>query len=140
MDIRQLTPDFAVAPQITPEDVTTLKEAGFTTVICNRPDAEVPTDLSAAAMQAAVEAAGMTFVMNPVDGAAMTMENVEAQGTAADGAGPVFAYCRSGTRSCIVWALSRAGRMDTEAILDACTKGGYDVGHLRGQIETMAGL
>lgn len=138
MDIRHLTPTFAVSPQIALEDVAALKEAGFTTVICNRPDAEVPPELGSAAMQAAVEAAGMTFVLNPVDGAAMTMENVESQGAAADGDGPVFAYCRSGTRSSIVWALSRAGTMDTDAILSACAAGGYDLGHLRGQIEALA--
>ena len=138
MDIRHLTPTFAVSPQIAPEDAAELKEAGFTTVICNRPDHEVTPDIAAAAMQAAVEAAGMRFVLNPVDGAAMTLDNVEAQGAAAEGDGPVFAYCRSGTRSSIVWALSQAGKMETDAILAACAAGGYDLGHLRGQIDALA--
>ncbi|MEO0655334.1 MAG: TIGR01244 family sulfur transferase [Pseudomonadota bacterium] len=138
MDIRHLTPTFAVAPQITPEDVSALKDAGFATVICNRPDGEVTPDLGSEAMRAAVEAAGMTFILNPVDGAAMTLDNVDAQGAGAALGGPVFAYCRSGTRSSIVWALSQAGKMDVDAIIAACAKGGYDVAHLRGQIEALA--
>lgn len=138
MEIRQLTPDFAVSPQITSEDVEALKDAGFTTVVCNRPDHEVTPDIGAEAIRAAVEAAGMRFVLNPVDGAAMTLENVEAQGAAAQGDGPVFAYCRSGTRSSIVWALSQAGKMPTDDILAACAAGGYDMAHLRGQIEALA--
>ncbi|MEL6644138.1 MAG: TIGR01244 family sulfur transferase [Pseudomonadota bacterium] len=137
MDIRHLTSDFAVSPQIAPDDVQTLKDAGFTTIICNRPDHEVTPDISSEAIRTAAEAAGLRFVLNPVDGAAMTLDNVEAQGAAA-GDGPVFAYCRSGTRSSIVWAMSQAGKMDTDDILGACAAGGYDLGHLRGQIDALA--
>ena len=54
MDIRRLTPDYAVSPQIAPEDLAQIKAEGFTTVIDNRPDAEIPADLHASAMRAAV--------------------------------------------------------------------------------------
>jgi uncharacterized protein (TIGR01244 family) len=108
MDIRYLSPDYAVSPQIEPRDVARLKEAGFTTVICNRPDEEIPEALHAEALRAAVEGAGMTFVVNPIAKGGMSEENIAAQTAAMAGAaGPVFAYCASGNRSSIVWALTQ---------------------------------
>ena len=92
MDIRRLTPSYAVSPQILPEDVAVLKAEGFTTIICNRPDPEIAPHLHASAIGALVDAAGMTFVVNPVIGGAITTQNVEAQGDAIrEASGPVFA-------------------------------------------------
>ena len=140
MDIRPLSPDYAVSPQILPEDIAAIAQAGFTTVICNRPDTEVPGDLAAAALRPVVEAAGMVFVVNPVvGGGALTQENVDDQRDAIDGAtGKVLAYCASGNRSSIVWALALAGRQPTDALIDACTPYGYQVGQFRDVIETLA--
>ena len=114
MTFRLLSPGYATSPQITPADVAAIRDGGFTTVICNRPDGENPPELSAAALRKAVEAAGMTFVGNPVTGGALTEEHVEAQGAAIAAApGPVFAHCASGNPSSIVWALSQAGSPPT---------------------------
>jgi len=139
MDIRQITPDYAVSPQIAPEDLPALKEAGFTTVICNRPDAENPMELQAEVLRAATEAAGLAFVENPVVHAALTMEIVEAQRDALDASeGPAFACCASDTRSTIVWALGQAGRRPTSEIIEAAAQAGYDLGHLETQLDTLA--
>lgn len=139
MDLRSITPDYAVAPQIGPEDFAALAEAGYVAVICNRPDDEVPTELASAAMAEAAQAAGLHFHYLPVVNGAMTMQMVEDQGaTLAAANGPVFAYCRSGTRSTIVWALSRSGQDATDDILAAASKAGYELSGLRGQIEHLA--
>ena len=53
MDIRQITPRYSVSPQINPEDFAAIKAAGFTKVICNRPDVENPPSHQADAMAAA---------------------------------------------------------------------------------------
>ncbi|MDZ4096642.1 MAG: sulfur transferase domain-containing protein, partial [Paracoccaceae bacterium] len=63
MDLRPLTPTYAVAPQIAPEDLPAIKAAGYSTVIDNRPDAEIPADLHGAAMQARARALGLDFVI-----------------------------------------------------------------------------
>ncbi len=140
MDLRRITADFAVAPQIEPGDMGYLADEGFVTVIDNRPDDEVPPELQTAAMRAAAEAAGLTFVANPVINGGLTMDMVETQGRAVeDAAGPVFAYCRSGTRSTIVWALSQAGRIPTDEMVSAAAQAGYDLSHMRGQIDALAG-
>jgi uncharacterized protein (TIGR01244 family) len=139
MDIRHVTPDYAVAPQIDLSDLAELAALGFTTLINNRPDDEVPPEIQSARMKAAAEDAGLVYVANPVINGAMTMDMVAAQGQAiADASGAVFAYCRSGTRSSIVWALSQSGRQPTDDILGALAKAGYDLGGLRGQIEMLA--
>lgn len=140
MNIRQITPDFAVGPQITPADMALLAEAGYVTVINNRPDMENPPDLQSGAMRTAAEAAGLTYVDNPVVNGGLTMDMVEAQGAAvAASPGPVFAWCRTGTRSSFVWALSQAGRLPSAEITTLLSTAGYDIPGLATQIDALAG-
>ncbi|MEM1303023.1 MAG: TIGR01244 family sulfur transferase [Pseudomonadota bacterium] len=139
MDIRQITPNYAVAPQIEPTDLPDIAAQGFTTIICNRPDFEIPAELSAQVMQTATEAAGLSFVLNPVDHSGLTMQIVELQReTVANAAGPVLAYCASGNRSTIVWGLGQAGTMPTDDIINAAGAAGYSLHGLRGQLDAMA--
>jgi uncharacterized protein (TIGR01244 family) len=139
MDIRRITPDYAVSPQVSPEDMATLAAEGFKVVINNRPDAEIGPDVCCDAIRAAAEAAGLTYVPNPVVNGGLTLDMVEAQGTCcAEAEGPVFAYCRSGTRSSIVWALSQAGTRPTAEILAALEAAGYPQPGLGPQLDALA--
>jgi uncharacterized protein (TIGR01244 family) len=139
MDIRSLTPDYAVSPQIDLSDLPAIKAAGYTTVIDNRPDGEIPPHLHTEAMRAAAQAAGLTFVVNPVIGGALTMANVQAQAAAiAEATGPVLAYCASGNRSSICWALSQAGTRPTDELIGLPARHGYNLEGLRPQIEALA--
>ena len=138
MDIRHLTPAYAVTPQIAVEDVPAIAAAGFGTVICNRPDAEVPPSHQAAALKAAVEGAGMTFVVNPVTHAGLNMDMVETQANAmAASDKPVLAYCASGNRSSVVWALGQAGTQSPDDLIATTAKAGYDLSGLRRQLEAL---
>ncbi|MBU9699375.1 TIGR01244 family phosphatase [Rhodobacteraceae bacterium HSP-20] len=139
MDIRALTPDYAVSPQIDPADLPAIKAAGYTTIIDNRPDGEIPADLHTPVMQAAAEALGLTFVANPVIGGALTMDNVATQRAAIEAAsGPVFAYCASGNRSSVVWALAHAGQMPADELIGIPARFGYQLEHLRPTLEQLA--
>lgn len=139
MDIRSITPAYAVAPQIAPEDMAAIRAAGFTTVIDNRPDAEIPPEWHAEPMRRAAEAAGLAFVVNPVIGGMLTMENVRTQAEAiAASPGPVLAYCASGNRSSIVWALAQAGKLPTDDLIGLPGRHGYVLEHFRSQIEALA--
>jgi uncharacterized protein (TIGR01244 family) len=140
MDIRQITPDYAVSPQIDPADMPAIAAAGFKAVICNRPDAEVPHELSTEVMRIAAEAAGLGFVVNPVTHQTLNMDMVAEQMAAMGAAGgPVLAYCASGTRSSIVWSLGKAGEMAADDIIAATAKAGYDLAGLRPRLEALAG-
>lgn len=140
MDIRQLSPTYAVSPQIAVTDIPAIAEAGFKTIICNRPDAEVPPSHHSSVMEAAASAAGLGFVINPVTHQTLNMDMVTAQKAAMDAStGPTLAYCASGTRSSIVWALGQAGEMPTDSILSATSAAGYDLGGLRPQLDALSG-
>jgi len=134
MEIRPLSPDFAVSPQISVDDVAAIAADGYTHVICNRPAFESAPEDSPEAIKAAVEAAGLGWSDNPLAHGQLTMEHLEAQKVP----GKVLAYCASGTRSSVIWALSQAGQMETDAILGALEKAGYPTAGLRDQIEMLA--
>ena len=128
-DIRKVTPEFSVAPQIGPEDVEAAKALGFVKLINNRPDGEVPGQPTSAEMEAVARAAGLGYVHIPFVGRP-TLEQAEAvvrEAAAADG--PVLAFCRSGTRSITAWSLgqAKAGRRPREELLKLGAAAGYDL-------------
>ena len=139
MEIKWITADYAVGAQIRPSDMQALAEAGFASVINNRPDAENPPDLQSNAMRSAADKAGLAYIENPVINEAMTMDMVKAQAEALEASnGPVFAWCRSGTRSSIVWALSKAGELPSAEILKLLSDAGYDLPQLGPQLDALA--
>lgn len=139
MDIKQLSTNYAVSPQIDAADVVAIARAGFKTIICNRPDMEVPPSHHATVIEAAAKDAGIAFVTIPVTHQGMNLEMIEAQKAAMDGSeGPTLAYCASGTRSSIVWALGQAGEMPADDILAATAAAGYELGGMRSQIDALA--
>lgn len=138
--MRKITDTYFVAPQLDPADFAAAAEAGVTTIIANRPDAEVPPNLQADAMQNAAENAGLVFVHLPITHQTMTPENVSAQAEAIAGAeGKVLAYCASGTRSTVIWAMGQAmgGKLSADDILAAATAGGYDLSNLRPMLNSL---
>lgn len=98
MQVRQIDEEFAVTGQITASDVRAIADAGFKSLICNRPDAEagaVPHDTIAQA----AHAAGLEFRFIPVVSGGITQGNVTDMADALKGLPrPVLAYCRSGGR------------------------------------------
>ena len=107
MNISQITDDYAVAPQILPDDVAALAAKGFVTIICNRPDGEEPGQPSAVEIAAACDAAGIAFHHIPVSGMPIAIEFIQEQRRLiTDSAGLVLGYCRSGQRSQIIWQAS----------------------------------
>ncbi len=138
----RLTPAIAVSQQISPEDCAVARGEGYTAIVNNRPDGEVPGQPSAAMMRAAAEAAGLHYSDIPVDHTGMSMPQVEAMAAAmAAAGGPLLAFCRSGTRSTNLWALAAAlGGDDPDAIVEAAAGGGYDVSGMRPTLQHLAGL
>ena len=132
MQLRQLTPRFYVSPQISVEDIPEISAAGITAILCNRPDAEVPPSHCADAIRTAAEAAGLRFAEQPLTHQTMVPEVILQNRTLGAGSDDVvLAYCASGTRSCIAWALGQAGSTDAEAIIEAGREAGYDLANMR---------
>lgn len=139
MEPRALTPRYHVSPQIDPADAAAIKAAGYALVICNRPDEEVPPSHQAQTMRAAVEAEGLRFVSLPLTHQTMTAENILKQSDLVDAAdGPVLAYCASGTRCSVIWALGNVDKMGVDAVLEAAAQAGYNLAGLRPTLDALA--
>lgn len=141
MDIRRITDSFSVSPQIAPEDLATLKGQGFALVINNRPDGEDPGQPAGAEIASAAQAAGLAYRAIPVAGG-FSRAQVEAMAeTLGSSAGPVFAFCRSGTRSTLLWSLAQASKGgDPEEIAAAAAGAGYDIAPVRAAVEQLSAI
>ena len=135
MELKRINDHVTVSGQIQPEDVAALKEAGFVAIVNNRPDGEAPDQPSGAAIAAAAEAAGLAYHAIPLGREGVSPDMVEQTRAVLEGsAGPVFCFCRSGTRSTTLWALSQAGAKPAEEIISQAAEAGYDMSHLVGQL------
>lgn len=126
---RQLTPAFWASPQIDAGDVASAAQEGFTLIVNNRPDGESPDEPQGAEIEQAARAAGLAYLAIPISHAGFSEAQVSALADAlANAGGPVLAYCRSGTRSTLLWALAaaRAGE-DPSRIAALARDAGYDV-------------
>ncbi|MDP1874517.1 TIGR01244 family sulfur transferase [Phenylobacterium sp.] len=131
---RRVTDQFSVSPQIAVDDVAAAAAQGVVLIINNRPDGEDPAQPSGAGIEAAARAAGLDYIAIPVRGGPDAGQ-VLAQREAVDQAdGPVLAYCRSGTRSIVTWALGQAqdGAMDRQTLIALGAEAGYDLSGVLG--------
>jgi uncharacterized protein (TIGR01244 family) len=134
----RITESVSVAPQIAPQDVALAAAQGFRTIVNNRPDGESMDQPPGADIAAACAAAGVDYVAIPIDHTGFNLDQVEAM-VGALGHGPVLAFCRSGTRSCNLWALAAAKQgADPAAIIAAADKGGYNVAGLMPLLKQLA--
>jgi uncharacterized protein (TIGR01244 family) len=99
--VQQLSPDVCVAPQLDPSAMAWAAQAGFKSVINNRPDFEGgPDQPTSASMQAAALAAGLRYAYLPVSPSVQTPQEIARFAALLNELPkPVLAYCRSGTRS-----------------------------------------
>jgi len=129
------------SPQIEVIDIAEASALGVGLIINNRPEDESPDQTPGAEIEAAATAAGIAYVAIPVTHAGFSMPQVEAMQAALDAAGdkPVLAYCRSGTRSTLLWALAQARMgMAPDAIAAHAAGAGYDVSPIMPQLDFLA--
>ena len=126
---RKVTDELAVSPQIGAGDVEAIKAAGFRSILCNRPDGEEPGQPDYAAIAAAAAKLGLEIRHQPVTSGGLRDEDVDAfAALMEDLPGPVFAYCRSGTRCIMLWALAESRKRPMPEVLEIAREAGYDLG------------
>jgi len=128
-DFRKVTDQFSVAPQIAVGDIAEAAKQGFVLVINNRPDGEAPDQPDSDQMQAAALAAGLAYAHVPVRGMP-TQDQIDQVQTLVERApGPVLAFCRSGTRSIVTWALgqNQTGQRPPRTLIELGHAAGYDL-------------
>lgn len=128
MDVRHINSELSVSPQITEAEVATLKTLGFRSIVCNRPDGEGADQPLFNAIERAAKKEGIDIYYLPVESGKVTDE----QGRAFEMLlkklpKPVLAYCRTGMRSCTMWALSQARTKPYAEIVESAEKAGYDL-------------
>lgn len=131
---RQLTDSLYVSPQISVQDVARARELGVTIIINNRPDDEEPGQANGTEIEAAAQAAGIAYAAVPVAHGGFSPWQLDGMAAALEqaGQGNVLAYCRSGTRSTLLWALTRArAGDDADALSAKAAAAGYDLSPVR---------
>ena len=131
MQIKNLTKDLAVSPQIMPADMPAIAAAGYRAIICNRPDGEGSDQPSVREVELAAEAAGLPVRYLPVATGQLSDEQAAVFGRLLQELPkPVLAYCRSGMRSASLWGMSRGHTMAPDEVLGRAAGAGYDLSAL----------
>lgn len=131
MDIRKIDDDISVAPQITRDEVAEAARLGFKTLVANRPDQEEPGQPAMADIEAAARENGMTWVYMPVESG--NVRDADVQHFSAmfqEAEKPVLAFCRSGTRCTVLWALDAARTTSAREVFTKARNAGYDISGL----------
>lgn len=134
--MKRLTDTVRVSPQIEVDDLPAIAAAGVGSIICNRPDGESPDQPAFSEIAGAAAELGMEARHIPVVASAIAREDVEAFRDALDELpGPHLAFCKTGTRSTILWALANPDEMSVDERIDQAAEAGYDLGHFRSRLD-----
>ena len=140
MPIRKLTDTLYIAPQLTEADVQEAVRLGIKTIICNRPDGEEPGQPDFKQVEEWLHRHGienvvyMPVVMDAIDDAVLN----NFQETVAKSPAPILAYCRSGTRSSMLWALNQARRgVEVNSLIKAAQLANINLEPQRARLEAV---
>ena len=140
MKLAILTPDISALPQPAAEDIGELADRGYRSIISNRPDGEAPDQPKWNDLKAAALARGMEAVHIPVVASRIEEADIRAFCEAMERLPkPIAAFCRTGTRSTILWALANEARLTADERIKIAAKEGYDLEPFRGVLERANG-
>ena len=123
-----LSETLSVTGQISPDDLQAIAAAGFKSLVCNRPDAESPGQFSSQDIATAANAAGLKLAYLPVvSGSVRAQDGRDFGDLLTQLPGPVLAYCRSGTRSALLWALSQVGSTPWPDLVHRAAQAGFNL-------------
>lgn len=137
---RKLSENVCASPQIGLAEVAEAKAMGFALIVNNRPEDESDDQTPGAEIERAAKAAGLDYCAIPVTHAGFSEGQVKAMAKVLGEAnGPVLAYCRSGTRSTLLWALAEASMgADPQALASQAAQAGYDISSIRALVDMLA--
>jgi len=120
MDKKELTANLSIGEQIQPTDLQALADAGFRSIICNRPDGESPDQPTFAQISSAAKTMNMEAKYLPVVPGKISSQDAENFSNALlELPNPIFAYCRTGFRSKKLWSLNQPGSNGLSSLLSA---------------------
>ncbi|MDT0576761.1 TIGR01244 family sulfur transferase [Croceicoccus sp. F390] len=137
---KKITDDLYVSAQITAADIAEAKAQGITAIVNNRPDGEEPDQPDGSTLARHAQDAGLSYTAIPVTHAGFGHGQIDAMAKVIDNAGgPVLAFCRSGTRSALLWALTAAQQGQSPAAIAAkAAAAGYDITPIRPMVDMLS--
>jgi len=137
---RNINDQISVSPQITVAQIAEAKALDVALIINNRPDGESTDQTPGADIEAAAQAAGIRYITIPVTHSGFSAPQVDAMIDALENAGgKTLAYCRSGTRSTLLWSLAQAKQgTSPDEIARLAGNAGYDITPVRAMIDALA--
>jgi len=136
---RKINDTISVAPQIDLDDIAAAKAEGVTLIINNRPDGEDPSAPQSADIETAARDAGMKYIAIPITHSGFSGPQVDAMIAALADGDKTLAYCRSGTRSTLLWSLAQAKQgVDPDEIARLAGNAGYDITPVRAMVDALA--
>ncbi len=123
-----LNENLYVSPQITIDEIQEIKNLGFETLICNRPDGEDYNQTPFEEISKKANELNIKFIYQPIIGGTLNVDKALEFAKSLENSGKTFAYCRTGTRCTSLWALSQREKgQDINDILKICANAGYDM-------------
>ena len=136
MKLAILTPNISALPQPAADDIGELADRGYRSIISNRPDGEAPDQPKWNDLKAAALARGMEAVHIPVVASRIEESDIRAFREALERLPkPIAAFCRTGTRSTILWALANEASLTPDERIKIAAKEGYDLEPFRALLE-----
>lgn len=137
---RQLSDRVFASPQIGLEEVAEAARMGIGLIVNNRPEGESDDQVPGSEIESAARAAGLDYVAIPVTHAGFSEGQMKAMAAALTSTDkPVLAYCRSGTRSTLLWALAQASQgKQPDELAAAAAQAGYDLTPIRALLDMLA--
>ena len=139
-EITTVTPEFALGPQPAAGDFAAIRDAGFASVLNARPDDEDGTYLTSAAAEPIARDLGLAYFHSPSDNHALfEMDIIDRfEQALINLPKPIFAHCKSGTRTAILWALVASRHRDVETVIALLRDAGQEIEFLEDELRESA--
>jgi sulfide:quinone oxidoreductase len=138
MKFAKINSELTVSDQITIEDLKEIYAQGYKTIFCNRPDHESEGQLDFSVIEKEAQKLGIKAIHQPVISGQISDDDIAQFGSSFELAQkPIFAYCRTGTRCSMLWALSHAKTLPIDEILSKTQIAGYDLSLLKDRLNSL---
>jgi len=138
MKFAKINNELTVSDQITIEDLKEIQAQGYKTIFCNRPDQESEGQLTFSIIEKEAQNLGIKAIHQPVIGGQISDDDIAQFGSSFELAQkPIFAYCRTGTRCSMLWALSHVKTLPIDEILSKAQIAGYDLSPIKDRLNLL---
>ena len=138
MKFAKINTELTVSDQITIEDLKEIQAQGYKTIFCNRPDQESEGQLTFSIIEKEAQNLGIKAIHQPVIGGQISDDDIAQFGSSFELAQkPIFAYCRTGTRCSMLWALSHVKTLPIDEILSKAQIAGYDLSPIKDRLNSL---